>query len=149
MYAKIQNGAVVQYPYSVFQLRSENPNLTFPETKEILESMGCFHVVATGHPPYDYTQDCVELTPVYNAAEQQWEQAWQVNAATQEEVDERTKAEAVAMRQKRNELLAACDWTQLTDAPVDSLAWANYRQALRDIPDQPGFPWNVVWPNTP
>lgn len=53
------------------------------------------------------------------------------------------------IRAQRNALLAACDWTQLADAPVDDLAWAVYRQALRDIPDQPGFPANVVWPVAP
>jgi hypothetical protein len=53
------------------------------------------------------------------------------------------------IRAQRNRLLSACDWTQLADAPVDDLAWAVYRQALRDIPDQPGFPANVVWPVAP
>jgi hypothetical protein len=53
------------------------------------------------------------------------------------------------VRAQRNALLSACDWTQLADAPVDDLAWAVYRQALRDIPDQPGFPANVVWPVAP
>lgn len=53
------------------------------------------------------------------------------------------------IRAQRNALLSACDWTQLADAPVDDLAWAVYRQALRDIPDQPGFPANVVWPVAP
>ena len=53
------------------------------------------------------------------------------------------------IRAQRNALLSACDWTQLADAPVDDLAWAVYRQALRDMPDQPGFPANVVWPVAP
>lgn len=53
------------------------------------------------------------------------------------------------VRDDRNRRLAACDWTQLSDAPVDNLAWATYRQALRDVPSQSGFPWNVVWPIEP
>jgi hypothetical protein len=53
------------------------------------------------------------------------------------------------IRAHRNALLSACDWTQVADAPVDQAAWAVYRQALRDIPDQPGFPANVVWPVAP
>lgn len=53
------------------------------------------------------------------------------------------------VRAQRNALLAACDWTQLADAPVDDLAWAVYRQALRDIPDQAGFPASVEWPVAP
>lgn len=53
------------------------------------------------------------------------------------------------VRQQRNALLVACDWTQLPDAPVDQTAWAAYRQALRDVTDQEGFPANVIWPVPP
>ena len=38
------------------------------------------------------------------------------------------------MRHQRHLLLAASDWTQTVDAPVDKAAWAAYRQALRDFP---------------
>jgi hypothetical protein len=38
------------------------------------------------------------------------------------------------MRYQRDRLLAASDWTQVSDAPVDRQAWADYRQALRDFP---------------
>ena len=51
-------------------------------------------------------------------------------------------------RVRRNELLNACDWTQVADAPVNRAAWAAYRQALRDVPDQPGFPDAIVWPDS-
>jgi hypothetical protein len=54
-----------------------------------------------------------------------------------------------AVRNERNSLLAASDWTQLADATVDKAAWAVYRQALRDIPEQAGFPYNVTFPVTP
>ena len=50
------------------------------------------------------------------------------------------------MRMKRDRLLQESDWTQLNDAPVDREAWAQYRQALRDLPQQEGFPGKVVWP---
>lgn len=52
-------------------------------------------------------------------------------------------------RAERDRLLAASDWTQVADAPVDQAAWAAYRQALRDIPQQPGFPATVTWPTKP
>jgi hypothetical protein len=52
-------------------------------------------------------------------------------------------------RRERDRLLAASDWTQVSDAPVDQAAWAAYRQALRDVPEQEGFPENVVWPDKP
>ena len=52
-------------------------------------------------------------------------------------------------RDERNQKLAACDWTQVNDAPVDQEAWATYRQALRDVPSQEGFPLSIEWPEPP
>lgn len=54
------------------------------------------------------------------------------------------------MRDKRGALLQATDWTQLPDVSqaVKDL-YAPFRQALRDVPTQPGFPRNVVWPPLP
>jgi Phage tail assembly chaperone protein len=57
--------------------------------------------------------------------------------------------QAKFVRDDRNKRLADCDWTQLTDAPVDKTVWAVYRQSLRDITKQDGFPWTVSWPTTP
>lgn len=56
---------------------------------------------------------------------------------------------AKAVRDSRDRLLTDSDWTQVADAPVDKAAWATYRQALRDVPTQAGFPHNVTWPNKP
>ena len=53
------------------------------------------------------------------------------------------------IRAYRNTLLSECDWTQLPDAPVNQQAWAAYRQALRDVTGQAGFPWDVQWPEIP
>jgi hypothetical protein len=53
------------------------------------------------------------------------------------------------LRLKRNALLAASDWTQVADAPVDTQAWAEYRQALRDIPSVTDDPRLAVWPVAP
>jgi hypothetical protein len=53
------------------------------------------------------------------------------------------------IRQQRNQLLTASDWTQISDATVDKQAWATYRQALRDITAQAGFPADVTWPTKP
>jgi len=55
----------------------------------------------------------------------------------------------LSVRQERNSLLAASDWTQVADAPVDQSTWAAYRQSLRDITQQDGFPSNVAWPAQP
>lgn len=54
------------------------------------------------------------------------------------------------VRAIRNGLLAASDYTQLADVPIaNRAAWITYRQALRDIPEQGGFPADVLWPEPP
>ena len=57
------------------------------------------------------------------------------------------EAEKVSVRNQRDSLIAATDWTQLPDVPqAIKSQWASYRQALRDVPQQAEFPSNVVWP---
>jgi hypothetical protein len=60
-----------------------------------------------------------------------------------------TEQLAAEARAQRNALLSASDWTQVADAPVDQAAWATYRQALRDITAQAGFPATISWPVAP
>lgn len=55
-------------------------------------------------------------------------------------------------RAQRDKLLAETDWTQVLDAPIDATtreAYRAYRQALRDIPEQDGFPEAITWPELP
>lgn len=56
---------------------------------------------------------------------------------------------ASKIRAERDGKLTLCDWTQVIDAPIDKTAWAVYRQALRDIPAQVGFPNEITWPVEP
>lgn len=54
-----------------------------------------------------------------------------------------------SIRAKRDALLVQSDWTQLPDVPLPTKeAWATYRQALRDITQQPD-PHNIIWPTPP
>ena len=53
------------------------------------------------------------------------------------------------VRKERNRLLAESDCTQLPDSPFDATAWQTYRQALRDLTEQSGFPDNIEWPEAP
>lgn len=54
------------------------------------------------------------------------------------------------VRGKRELLLAQSDWTQMPDVSIETkAAWAEYRQALRDITAQSGYPFDVIWPNPP
>ena len=58
--------------------------------------------------------------------------------------------QAKSVREDRSRRLAECDWTQGKDiADAVSQLWAAYRQALRNVPTQAGFPWDVQWPNKP
>lgn len=57
---------------------------------------------------------------------------------------------AASARSKRDALLASTDWSQLADVPQPTKdKWAPYRQALRDVPTQTGFPANIIWPAAP
>jgi len=56
---------------------------------------------------------------------------------------------AVAIRIKRNKLLLASDYTQLPDSKVNKDVWASYREELRNLTQQSGFPQNIVWPVAP
>ena len=53
------------------------------------------------------------------------------------------------LRYNRKMLLSESDWTQVPDAPVDSAAWATYRQQLRDLPANTTDPRTVEWPVPP
>lgn len=71
------------------------------------------------------------------------------NYQTQQWDVDTTRAEA-AVRKERDTLIAATDWTQLPDVSQETRElWAAYRQALRDVTLQEGFPLAVVWPDQP
>lgn len=70
--------------------------------------------------------------------------------AERDRIDYETNVLPKEIRDERNELLNKSDWTQAYDVPQSVKdKWAVYRQALRDLPQQPGFPTNVVWPSKP
>ncbi|MGE4191776.1 MAG: tail fiber assembly protein [Pseudodesulfovibrio sp.] len=72
---------------------------------------------------------------------------------TIDNLDELIEADAaMTVRAERDALLTACDWTLLRDAPLSTeqvAEWAAYRQELRDVPQQAGFPQAVTWPEAP
>jgi FKBP-type peptidyl-prolyl cis-trans isomerase (trigger factor) len=72
-------------------------------------------------------------------------------AAIQKEIQNESEdiTQAKNIRNERNNKLKECDWTQVADALVDKELWATYRQALRDVTSQEGFPWTIDWPTIP
>ena len=60
--------------------------------------------------------------------------------------------QATRVRADRDKRLTDTDWTQLIDSPFSNDTngvWQAYRQALRDVPAQEGFPHDVIWPEAP
>jgi hypothetical protein len=79
-----------------------------------------------------------------------WTVTKAVVAKDQAQVDNENAQMAANVRAERNQKLSQSDWTQGKDIADDvSTAWATYRQALRDITLQEGFPENVTWPEIP
>jgi hypothetical protein len=149
MFAKIINDVVEKYPYSIGQLRKDNSNVSFPKNPnpETLAAFNAFEVVRTTQPEVDHTQSVGEGVP--QKIKGVWTQVWNISNLDEDTLAERTEGRAQQVRDERNYKIAASDWTQLSDSPVDQEAWAVYRQALRDVPEQAGFPWNVTWPSKP
>jgi hypothetical protein len=148
MYIKTINGAY-EKPYSIGQLRKDNPNTSFPKypTDALLAEWGVYPVKPTSQPSVDHTKNVIEKPPVKQG--DQWVQVWEVSDATQSEIEQRLSDSSNNARSQRDKLLSESDWTQVDDAPVDKAEWAAYRQVLRNIPQQDGFPTAIVWPEKP
>jgi len=144
-YALIENGSIAKYPLSEISIKSLHPNTSFPVPFEAPDGYVKVHQVDP--PTFDHTKNLIEADPVNDGGV--WTQAWTVVDASQAEINARTADKARVERSERNQLLSASDWTQLSDAPVDTAAWASYRQELRDITLQAGFPWEITWPEEP
>lgn len=74
-----------------------------------------------------------------------------VRNKTQQEIEDETEGMWRAIRDRRNELLLECDWTQLADSPLTNqkqTEWQIYRQSLRDITTQSN-PFSINWPTPP
>ena len=149
-YVKAQGGQTV-YPYSIVQLRKDNPRVSFPKdiTDEILREYGVHFVEALAPPAYDEVRQRIEQNTTPEQNQEKWVLSWSVVNLTDEEVAQNLAKPEAEVRGMRDEILANTDWTQVVDTPVDQAAWAAYRQALRDVPAQAGFPDNVTWPVKP
>lgn len=149
-YIHAENSIVIEYPYSIEKMRSDNPQTSFPleMSADELAEWGVFAVKEQDPPPFSEQTESIDLQPpsLVNGA---WVQSWVVVAASADEIERRTTAKAALQRAERNRVLTRSDYTQCLDFPgTDSerASFASFRQALRDVPEQVGFPWNVVWP---
>lgn len=154
MYALIVDGAVAKYPYTIGNLRKDNPSTSFPKRPDdtLLAEWGMRLVTKTDRPTIDLTKNVVEGDPVLNNGI--WTQVWVVADASVEEITRRNEQAANGVRSQRDNLLASTDWlvikAQETGVAMDQV-WLDYRQALRDITSHPNFPYITEddWPVVP
>jgi hypothetical protein len=142
LYAKITNGKVEQ----IASLKGLFPNGDLANmTPEWLSTNTLLPVI--DNLPYDLaTEKLVSIEPVIQGGQVL---AVEVKPLTEDDLESKVIAQGERVRTRRNQLLSACDYTQLPDNndPKKS-EWAVYRQALRDLPQQAGFP-NVEFPKDP
>ena len=152
MYVKVTNGSVDQYPYTIGQLRRDNPNTSFPKTllNSTLGSYGVFTVKQAVTPDYDPKTQYVETSNTPQLVDGVWTVAKTVVGKSAEQITADTENQAATMRSKRDELLRETDWTGLSDVTM-SAEMATYRQALRDITSHANFPYleDADWPTKP
>ena len=140
MYAKLINeGQIERAP------KNKGAWVNYDRNTELLSADGYLPVVVIEEPTAE--KPIVKYREVNGQIEQYAE------AAPVPSVPEPTaEQQEMQVRAQRNLLLTQCDWTQLPDAPLTTeqkQEWAEYRQALRDVPEQAGFPENVAWPLVP
>ncbi len=143
---KVQGDEII-YPYSVSQLKSDNPHTSFsrPVNPEGLADFDVYPVVTLPAPSFDpNTQKLVvQDTPTLN--EGVWEISTTAESLTDAELAAETESLAIRARTRRDEELAETDRYGLSDL-VMTEDMATYRQALRDVPQQEGFPRTITWP---
>lgn len=149
MYVKANNETVEKFPYSIKELRQDNPSTSFPSrpSDSVLEVFGVFPVVVLDVPP-TLPNQVADQNAAPDYTDGVWVLGWTVRGMTQQETD----SLADEVRLQRNLYLDNSDWTQMPDSPLDDVLkaqWAQYRKDLRDITTQADFPYTVTWPTAP
>ena len=132
------------------EFRALFPNTSFPQilTANILNEAGA-DVVLEG-PQAQPTRYQVAFRDGVEQIDGQWFTKYSVSDMNDEAKAALDKQQANNVRSDRDTKLSECDWTQMPDCPISNKAeWITYRQALRDLPTQNGFPWDMIWPEAP
>jgi hypothetical protein len=139
MHIRITNG--VPTPYTIGQLRRDNPQTSFPKSipDEMLEAFDVYPVKVASRPDYEPLTHYLKQSDFY-----QVDGKWQCHYSL-EPLPESQAAENI--RAHRDSLLAQTDWMMIPDSGRDTDVLRTYRQALRDIPSQDNFPYEVEWPS--
>jgi hypothetical protein len=141
MYIKITEG--LPEAYSIEQLRRDNPQTSFPKTpsEELLARWSVYRVQDAVTPGYDVRTHYLKASDFYQV-EGEWRYHYSVEKLPQAQVEQTIRAE-------RDRLLAESDWIVTRAIENDTAVpdeWKDYRQKLRDLPSQQGFPYEVIWP---
>jgi hypothetical protein len=155
-YAKIKNDSIVIYPYSFDNLVEENPHTIFSnsplpelykETDFANDGSFVVEVIELQEPIVTDYRNIAELNSLPTFVDNLWCLEWSVRLRTDSELQQITEQEEMKNRLRRDQMLQSTDWTQLADTnELTKQNFASFRQDLRDVPQQEGFPWNIVWP---
>ena len=156
MFVKATNGQIDQYPYTVGDLRRDNPNTSFPKNVPVamMAAYGMYPVGYEAAPDYDPMTHRLQHSDMPVLKDGKWVLTKTVVALTAEQIADRDAAQSKEVRSQRDNLLADSDWrvikAQETGTAM-SAEWVAYRQALRDITDHAKFPWldDADWPVKP
>ena len=132
------------------EVRSMYPNTSFPSqwTPALVEELGLDPVFESPTPTTTRYQVAFK-DGVEQDAQGRWLWKWSISEMDDDAKAAKDAEQAKNIRSDRDKRLSDTDWTQVADAPVDKAVWATYRQALRDVPAQAGFPYDITWPSKP
>lgn len=152
MFVKVTNGQIDQFPYTVGNLRRDNPRTSFPKQipEAAMASYGMFPVGYQAAPEYDPMTHRLQHSSQPELVDGKWVLTKTVVALTPEQIADREAAKGAEVRNKRDKMIADTDWMALSDNTLTP-EWATYRQALRDITDHVNFPYlaDEDWPVKP
>lgn len=147
MYARIENNQIAEWP--IVNIYQRLPQVSFSEPINHANLPdGFVYVAPPATPEYNPASQAVELNAPA-MVDGSWQQVYNVIDLSAEQLQTNADSAASIVRSARDVKLAASDWTQVADAPVDKAVWATYRQELRDITLQSGFPTTIQWPIAP
>ena len=133
----------------VDDIRRFFPNTSFPKngpSDEFLLENQAYRV----NTFKSYNERTEKLVSCDAYIEDGWAYTIRIENKTEEEIETDKNSKSAKIRYERNARLLDSDWTQGKDIPDEiSLVWATYRQQLRDITNQEGFPYDVIWPLSP
>jgi len=150
MYVKIRDGRVERYPYTFDDLKIDNPNVSFNKDTplEILAYYGVYLVQHEKTPVFNSLTHRVQVSNIPKLVNNEWVLIKELVELDDSEKEHKIRELETKAKEQRNKLLAATDWLALTDNTM-SPEMAAYRQELRNISKQKGFPVNIVWPEKP